>query len=58
VPELHQPDLDAPLPHDIELVEIPSANHTLGTPAGIPRAVMTRITTAVTEWTDRQLPID
>jgi hypothetical protein len=43
----------------IELVEIPSANHTFGTPAGVPRAAaMSRITTAVTEWIDRQLPID
>jgi len=45
-----------PLPPEIELVEIPSANHTFGTGAGLPRsAAMTRITTAVTEWIDRQL---
>jgi predicted alpha/beta-hydrolase family hydrolase len=45
-----------PLPPEIDLVEIPSANHTFGTPTGIPRAAsMTRITTAVTEWIDRQL---
>jgi len=44
---------------DIELVEIPSANHTFGTPTGVPRAAaMNRISTAVTEWIDRQLPID
>ena len=48
-----------PLPPDIELVEIPSANHTFGTGNGVPRAAaMTRITTAVTEWVDRQLPVD
>jgi uncharacterized protein len=48
-----------PLPHDIELVEIPSADHTFGTGTGVPRAAaMTRITTAVTEWIGRQLPID
>jgi predicted alpha/beta-hydrolase family hydrolase len=45
-----------PLPPEIELVEIPSANHTFGTGVGIPRsAAMPRITTAVTEWIDRQL---
>lgn len=45
------------LPPEIELAEIPSANHTFGTPPGIPRsASMTRITVAVTEWIDRQLP--
>jgi hypothetical protein len=39
-----------------ELVEIPSANHTFGTGIGTPRAAtMTRITTAVTEWINRQL---
>jgi predicted alpha/beta-hydrolase family hydrolase len=45
-----------PLPQEIETVQIPSANHTFGTGAGIPRsATMTLITTAVTEWIDRQL---
>jgi uncharacterized protein len=45
------------LPPEIELVEIPSANHTFSTGIGIPRPTsMTRITTAVTEWIDRQLP--
>jgi predicted alpha/beta-hydrolase family hydrolase len=45
------------LPPEIELVEIPSASHTFSTGGGIPRsAAMTRITTAVTEWIDRQLP--
>jgi len=44
------------LPPEIELVEIPSANHTFGTGTGMPRAAsMTLITTAVTEWIDRQL---
>ena len=47
-----------PLPPDIELVEIPSANQTFGTPADIPRAAaMIRITTAVTEWIDRHHPL-
>lgn len=51
-----RPDQFPPLPPEIELVEIPSANHTFGTGIGIPRSTsMTRITTAVTEWIDRQL---
>ena len=46
-----------PLPPEIELVEIPGGNHMFGTGFGIARsASMTRITTAVTEWLDRQLP--
>ncbi len=45
-----------PLPPEIEMVEIPSANHTFGTGTGIPGSTsMTCITTAVTEWIDRQL---
>jgi len=45
-----------PLPHDIEMVEIPSADHTFGASGAIPRSSsMTRITTAVTDWIDRQL---
>jgi predicted alpha/beta-hydrolase family hydrolase len=44
------------LPPGIELVEIPGANHTFGTGFGGPgSASMTRLTTAVTEWIDRQL---
>jgi hypothetical protein len=44
------------LPPEIELVEIPSANHTFGTGITIPRAAtMARITTAATEWIERQL---
>ena len=51
-----RPDQFPRLPPEIELVEIPSANHTFGTGIGIPRSTsMTRITTAVTEWIDRQL---
>ena len=51
-----RPDQFPQLPPEIELVEIPSANHTFGTGIGIPRATsMTRMTTAVTEWIDRQL---
>ena len=43
------------LPQGIELVEIPSANHTFGT-ITIPRSTsMTRITTAALAWIDRQL---
>jgi uncharacterized protein len=45
-----------PLPPEIELVEIPSANHTFGAPAGVTRSTfMTLITAAVTEWIDRRL---
>lgn len=45
-----------PLPPGIEMVEIPSANHTFGTGTGIPRSTsMTRITAAVSPWIDRQL---
>jgi predicted alpha/beta-hydrolase family hydrolase len=45
------------LPPEIELVEVPSANHTFGTRTGVPGSdSITRITTAVTEWIDRQLP--
>lgn len=51
-----RPDQFPQLPPEIELVEIPSANHTFGTGIGIPRsASMTRITAAVTEWIDRRL---
>jgi len=46
-----------PLPPEIELVEIPAASHIFGTGSCIPRsAVMGRITTAVAEWANRQLP--
>jgi len=45
------------LPPGIEMVEIPSANHTFGTGLGGPKNTsITRITAAVTEWADRQLP--
>ena len=45
-----------PLPPEIEMAEIPSANHTFGTGIGIPHSIsLTRITAAVTEWIDRQL---
>ena len=51
-----RPDQFPQLPPEIELVEIPSANHTFGTGIGIPRSTsMTRITAAVTEWIDRRL---
>jgi uncharacterized protein len=51
-----RPDQFPPLPPEIELAEIPSANHTFGTGIGIPRSTsMTRITTAVTGWIDRRL---
>jgi uncharacterized protein len=44
------------LPAGIELVEIPAANHTFGTGIGAARsATLTRITSAVSEWIDRQL---
>jgi predicted alpha/beta-hydrolase family hydrolase len=50
------PDQFPELPAEIELVEIPSANHTFGTRITIPRAAtMARITTAATEWIERQL---
>jgi hypothetical protein len=46
----------SPLPPDIELVEIPSSSHTFSASTGVPRTgAMTRITTVVTEWIDRQL---
>jgi predicted alpha/beta-hydrolase family hydrolase len=45
-----------PLRPGIELVEIPGASHTFGTRAGAAGpASLTRITTAVSEWVDRQL---
>lgn len=48
-------DLQA-LADEMEMVQIPSANHTFGTGAGIPRsATMTLITTAATKWIDSQL---
>jgi predicted alpha/beta-hydrolase family hydrolase len=44
------------LPPEIEMIEIPSANHTFGTGIGAPRAtIMNLITTAATEWIERQL---
>jgi uncharacterized protein len=44
------------LPPEIEMVEIPAANHTFGTPDGIPRsATMDLITSATAEWIERQL---
>jgi uncharacterized protein len=50
-----RPDQFPPLPPEIELVEIPSANHTFGT-ITIPRAAtMARITAAAGEWIDRRL---
>jgi predicted alpha/beta-hydrolase family hydrolase len=50
-----RPDQFPPLPPEIELVEIPSANHTFGT-ITIPRSTtMSRITTAAAQWIDRQL---
>jgi predicted alpha/beta-hydrolase family hydrolase len=50
-----RPDQFPALPPEIELVEIPSANHTFGTGNGTPRAAsMDRVTTAATEWIERQ----
>jgi hypothetical protein len=44
------------LPPEIELVEIPSANHTFGTPDAIPRSVtMDLITDTASTWIERQL---
>jgi uncharacterized protein len=44
------------LPPEIELVEIPTANHTFGTPDAIPRsATMDLITDATSMWIERQL---
>jgi hypothetical protein len=44
------------LPPAIELTEIPAANHTFGTPEGIPRSATMRLITDVTsQWIDRQL---
>jgi uncharacterized protein len=45
-----------PLPPEIELIEIPAANHTFNTPAAIPRtATMDLITSTTAEWIERQL---
>jgi uncharacterized protein len=45
-----------PLPPGIEMVEVPSANHTFGTRTGLPSSgTMTVITTTVAGWMDRQL---
>jgi uncharacterized protein len=53
-----RPDQFPALPPAIELVEIPSANHTFGTGTTISRSASTaRITAAATEWIDRQLSI-
>ena len=49
-----RPSQYPPLPAEIELVEIPSASQTLGTATGPPSVTITLITTAVTEWMDRQ----
>ncbi|MEY9836596.1 alpha/beta family hydrolase [Streptacidiphilus sp. EB103A] len=44
------------LPAGIELVEVPAANHTYGTPNAIPRSVtMDLITDATAEWIERRL---
>jgi predicted alpha/beta-hydrolase family hydrolase len=51
-----RPSQFPPLPPGTELVEIPSANHTFITGSTIPGFALTRITTAVTQWADRQLP--
>jgi hypothetical protein len=49
-----RPDQFPPLPPEIELVEIPTANHTFGT-ITTPRATtMNRITTAALDWIARQ----
>ena len=51
-----RPDQFPRLPPEIEMIEIPSANHTFGTGIGVPRAAtMNLITTAAAEWIDRQL---
>jgi predicted alpha/beta-hydrolase family hydrolase len=44
------------LPPEIELTEIPAANHTFGTAGAFPRsATMSLIVTAASEWIERQL---
>ncbi|MGF6888581.1 putative alpha/beta-hydrolase family hydrolase [Nocardia sp. GAS34] len=51
-----RPDQFPTLPPDMELVEIPSADHMFNTGPNIAHNTsMARITTAVTEWVDRQL---
>jgi uncharacterized protein len=44
------------LPPEIELTEIPAANHTFGTPDGIPRSATMRLITDMTsQWIERHL---
>ena len=51
-----RPDQFPPLPPEMELVEVPAANHTFGTPGGIPRsATMRLITDATAQWIERRL---
>ena len=51
-----RPDQFPVLPSEIELIEIPAANHTFGTPDGISRsATMRLITDETLRWIERQL---
>ncbi len=43
------------LPPEIELTEIPAANHTFGTAAFPPSTTMSLIVTATSQWIERQL---
>ena len=51
-----RPDQFPALSPEIELVEIPDANHTFDTPGSIPRSTtMGRITLATSQWIEQQL---
>ena len=51
-----RPDQFPPLPPEIEIVEVPAANHTFDTPDGITRsATMRLITDATAQWIERRL---
>ena len=51
-----RPDQFPVLPPEIQLIEIPAANHTFDTPGRIPRsATMELITRATSQWIEQQL---
>lgn len=53
-----RPEQFPTLPHRIELVEIPAANHTFDTPRSTPRsATMDLITGVASQWIERQLAL-
>jgi uncharacterized protein len=53
-----RPSQFPPLPPEIELVEIPAANHTFVTVGAADRvAAITRLAAATVEWTERQLTV-